>query len=224
MIKFKSQKSKVKTGNQKQATISQNNYISSSCSIHNSRIYKNGDSVYENAGTDISSFLISSYKHFAFEYPKFYKMDNLSKLGWLAAEILLGTEFKKKEYRPEDVGVILSNSSASLDTDKKYFDTVKNIPSPALFVYTLPNIMIGEICIRNNFRGENGFFVFEQFDPNFIEQYAGSLINNNILQACICGWVEVLKEDYKAVLFFVEKNAKTDIKFNAENMSRIFQK
>jgi len=150
-------------------------------------------------------------------------MDNLSKLGWLAAEILLGTEFKKKEYRPEDVGVILSNSSASLDTDKKYFDTVKNIPSPALFVYTLPNIMIGEICIRNNFRGENGFFVFEQFDPNFIEQYAGSLINNNILQACICGWVEVLKEDYKAVLFLVEKNAKTDIEFNAENMEAIFQ-
>jgi hypothetical protein len=32
-----------------------------------------------------------------------------------------------------------------------------------------------------------------------------------------------LKEDYKAVLFLVEKNAKTDIEFNAENMEAIFQ-
>ena len=30
-------------------------------------------------------------------------------------------------------------------------------PSPALFVYTLPNIVTGEIAIRNKYYGETSF-------------------------------------------------------------------
>ena len=151
-------------------------------------------------------FLLSVYHHFGINYPKFYKMDNLSKLGWLATEVLLKDSFEKERYKPEDIGVVLANANSSLDTDIKYYETVKDIASPALFVYTLPNIVIGEICIRHNFKGENAFFIFEEFDAGFIEQYVSNLINNNILQACICGWVELLGEQYKTVLFLVEKD------------------
>jgi hypothetical protein len=90
-------------------------------------------------------------------------------------------------------------------------------------VYTLPNIVIGEISIKNKFKGENAFFVFETFDAAFIQQYVAYLLNNNILQACICGWVDVLQEDYKAVLCLVEKDADlTSAPFSAENLNNIY--
>ncbi len=150
-------------------------------------------------------------------------MDNLSKLGWLASEMLLKDNFQKEKYKPEEIGIILSNANASLDTDEKYFAGIKDIPSPSLFVYTLPNIVTGEICIRNNFKGEDAFFVSDKFDSDFIKNYVAGLMDRNILQACICGWVELLREEYKVVLFLIEKN-KTDnaISFSKENMNKIF--
>jgi hypothetical protein len=196
-------------------------YISSSCVISNYSIRKDGVLLFQQTGMGIQDFLAAAYKALALEYPKFYKMDTLSKLGWLAAELLL-KGFDRQAYSAENLGVVLSNSNASLDTDRRYFDTVKTFASPALFVYTLPNIVIGEICIRHDLKGENGFFVFDQFDPNFVQQYVSGLINNNILQACICGWVDVLKEDHKAALFLVEKSKRTESTFTAENLKKIF--
>ena len=171
---------------------------------------------------DAAGFLLSAYQHFGFQYPKFYKMDHLSKLGWLAAELLLSKGFNPGLYQPEDIAVVLSNSNASLDTDYKYIETVREIPSPAVFVYTLPNIMIGEICIRHKFKGENAFFVFESFDAGFIHQYVRDLMENATARACICGWVDVLGAEYKAVLYLVEKVA-SSVPFDILSMNRIAQ-
>ena len=199
-------------------------YITSSCIISNHIVYKNEKSVFENAAADLPDFLISVYHYFGINYPKFYKMDNLSKLGWLAAEILLRDSFRADEYEPETIGVVLANASSSLDTDIKYYETTKDIASPALFVYTLPNIVIGEICIRHHFKGENAFFIFDEFNAEFIEQYVCNLINNNILQSCICGWVELLDDQYKTVLFLVEKDkAGLGSLFTKENINKIYQ-
>ena len=196
-------------------------HIKSSCVVRNYSISANDSDLFAGSEKNLADFLIAAYKHFNFEYPKFYKMDLLSKLGWLGTELLL-KDFEKSKYQSEDIGVVLSNANSSLDTDLRYFESVKSYPSPALFVYTLPNIVIGEICIRHNLKGENAFFVFEEFDANFIEQYVSGLINNNILQACICGWVDVLKESHKAALFLVEKGG-DGMDFTAENMSRLFE-
>ncbi|MEO8582165.1 MAG: hypothetical protein ABI415_00135 [Flavitalea sp.] len=199
-------------------------YITASCVISNHVVYKNETPVFGNKDVNLPGFLLSAYEHFEFKYPKFYKMDNLSKLGWLAAEVLLKQGFHTSHYHPDDIGVVLANSSSSLDTDIKYFQTTQTIASPALFVYTLPNIMIGEICIRHNFKGENGFFIFEQFNAGFLQHYVNNLFNNNTLQACICGWVELLDDEYKAVLFLVEKGTDTQTaRFSLENINKIYQ-
>ncbi|MFZ1453774.1 MAG: hypothetical protein WAT20_13795, partial [Ferruginibacter sp.] len=167
------------------------NHITASCIISNNIVYKNGLQVFEEKEPELPEFLVAIYRHFELQYPKFHKMDNLSKLGWLANEILLQNGFDKEKYKPEDVGIVLSNANASLDTDIKYYETTNTMASPALFVYTLPNIVIGEMAIRHHFKGENAFFIFECFDAGFIEQYVSNMINNNILQCCICGWVDV---------------------------------
>lgn len=203
--------------------MSTENYITSSCIIRDKVIYKNSQPVFENKGVELPEFLVTAYRNFELQYPKFHKMDNLGKLGWLVNELLLDSGFDKERYKPEEVGLVLSNASSSLDTDTRYYETVKSIPSPALFVYTLPNIVIGEIAIRHGFKGENAFFVSPEFDVGFIEQYVSGLVNNDILQACICGWVEVWGEDHDAALFLVEKaKSGNSINFTAKNLNKIY--
>lgn len=202
----------------------ENTYITSSCIIHNQVVYKDGQPVFEKMDAPVADFLLAVYKEFDVKYPKFYKMDNLSKLGWLATELLLKDNFTADSYTPDNIGVVLANSSASLDTDIKYYETAKSIASPSLFVYTLPNIVIGEICIRHQIKGENAFFIFEDFDAEFLEQYVSNLFLNSILQCCICGWVELFGEEYKTVLFLIERRfSGTGILFTTDNLKKIYQ-
>ena len=185
--------------------------------------------LFENREMNVQEFFTAVYHQFDMKYPKFYKMDYLCKLGWLTAEILLQENHLQEKYKPEETGVILCNASSSLDTDVRYFETTKSIASPALFVYTLPNIMTGEICIRHGFKGENAFFIFEQFDAGFIQQYVNNLIINNTLQVCICGWVELLQEKFRAILMLVEKKeagyapVSNEVVFSTNNILKIYQ-
>ena len=200
------------------------NHIISSCVIEVGSIFKNGESLFQNKSADLSGFLLSVYQHFQLNYPKYYKMDNLSKLGWLASEILLKDSYQKDQYQPEEVGLVLTNRNSSLDNDIKYFESAKEIASPSLFVYTLPNIVIGEICIRNNFKGEHAFYIQEMFDADFVTAQVNYLLDNNILKTCICGWVDVLDQDYKAALFLVERQ-QTDnsVPFSTKSINNIFE-
>ena len=200
-----------------------NKYITGSCTISNGIVRKNGQMVFESQHAALTDFLLSIYQGFKFSYPKFYKMDNLSKLGWLASEILLQNASLKENYKPEEIGLILTNTNSSLDNDLKYQSTISDIPSPSVFVYTLPNIVIGEICIRNNFKGEHAFFIQDKFDAGFIYAQLNYLLDSDILQAGICGWVDVLGEEYKAALFLIEKNnTGQGVVFSPDNMNRIF--
>jgi hypothetical protein len=202
--------------------LTQKKHITASCIISDQVVYKDTQPVYENKGLRLPEFLESVYQHFQLAYPKFYKMDRLCQLGFLACEILLEGNFKRDRYRPDEVAVVLANSNASLDTDLRYSETMKTIASPALFVYTLPNIMIGEICIRNGFKGENAFFVFKQFDATFIEQYVSYLLDGEMAESCICGWVELLREEYRAFLMLVEKgDFPASLLFTGKNITKM---
>jgi len=199
-------------------------YITGFCSIDNGIVAKDGVTVFEHQN-DLPGLLLAAYQHLQLAYPKFYKMDNLSKLGWLAAEFLLKDTFNKEEYQSEEVGVILANANSSLDDDVKYWESIKDVASPSLFVYTLPNIVIGEICIRNHFKGEQALYIQPEFDAQFIAQQVDYLLEKKIMQACICGWVDVFEQEYKVVLFLVEKKkTEMSIDFSAEVMSGIFNK
>ena len=197
-------------------------YISSSCRINESKVIKNEELLLENnAGSD--DWLIRVYKYFAFDYPKFYRMDSLSKLGWLASELLLKEGFQK-QYRPEDIGIVLSNKSSSLDTDIKYFESTRTIASPALFVYTLPNIVMGEISIRHHLKGENALFVSESFEPDFVQQYVKGLFESDSVELCICGWLEYFENDVEAAFFLVEKVENgMSLPFTEENINKLYQ-
>lgn len=183
---------------------------------------KNGAVLLEEAGSALPEFLRSLYDRFSGQYPKFHKMDLLSKLGWVATGILL-QDMPMDDYTPEDTGVVLANKSSSLDTDERYYETVQEIASPALFVYTLPNIVIGEISIRHKFKGENAFFITEEFDIEFITGYVQQLLDTGAINACICGWVEQYHTHYDAALYLIEKNNRGMAQpFTAENIRKLY--
>lgn len=143
------------------------------------------------------------YKHYGIDYPKFYKMSPLSKLGFLASELLL-KEVDLSGTDPEKVSVIIANSSASLHTDRIYQETIESKPSPAIFVYTLPNILIGEICIRNGFKGEGIFFIQEGFDKGFIFDFAETCLKSNQSELSLVGWVDMdMEGNYIADLYLL---------------------
>lgn len=197
-------------------------YIISYCSISNNRVSKNGEENFAATAENLQQFFIEAYRNLAIEYPKFYKMDNLSKLGFLTAEYLLKDLPADQQLSGNETALVLCSANASLDTDIKYFNTIEEGASPALFVYTLPNIVVGEICIRNKFKGQGACFVSDNFDAAFMEQYVNDLFSSGT-KYCICGWVDVLNELYTCAFFLVSANAAGGLLFNETNMNRIFE-
>lgn len=180
-------------------------FITTTCHIRNA-IFKtnNGIRVKERNAT-LDDFIMKCFKQLQVNYPKFYKMDNLSKLGFLATEALLSARFDKVDFQPDSVALILSNAHASLDTDINYLKSMKKVASPSLFVYTLPNIVAGEICIRHGLKGENAFFITDKFDAVLMTEYVSMVMNQPGTKMCIAGWVDVLEGHYDVFLYLVEK-------------------
>jgi len=208
-----------------------NSVISGYCSIRNNKVVVDDKLLFECPSGNFGGFAAAIYRHFSISYPKFHKMDNLSKLGFLSAELLLKGRNINERYSGDQTGIILMNSASSLDTDRRHQGTIKNrgeyFPSPAVFVYTLPNVVIGEICIRHKFFGEGNFFVMEKFNPSFMTDYLSQLIDYNIVECCIAGWVEIDGDNFESVLFLVEKNRGTEtgiVNFEATAIELIYNR
>lgn len=177
------------------------------CEIKEGEIKLNGTVIYENKALPFAKFIKGAYKEFELKYPKFHKMDRLCKLAFVTANLLL-KEDQLKSFAPEDIAVVMANSNSTLHTDSKYADSIQDrenyFPSPAVFVYTLPNIMVGEICIKYNIKGESVFFVSNQFDKEMLLDYSKDLLDSGAAQICLMGWVDYTEEDYHAILYLVQ--------------------
>jgi 3-oxoacyl-(acyl-carrier-protein) synthase len=154
-------------------------------------------------------FSKSLYKELNCKYPKFYKMDKLCKLAFLGSELLLKNA-DLSSYQPEDIAIVLSNGSSSSETDSEYQKTINDrdnyFPSPKIFVYTLANIMAGEIAIRNGFKGENAVFIEEKFNKEFLFDYCKLLFDNNKAKAVIAGRInyDSVKSERYVELYLAE--------------------
>ena len=152
-------------------------------------------------------------------YAKFFKMDSLCKWAFVATECLF---YKNDLYAGIDknkTGVVLTTAHGCLDVDKRYLAGIA-IPSPALFVYTLPNIMLGEICIRHGFKGEQACLVTEQYDPNELFFTVTSLLSCG-MDAILCGWADVAGQTCNLCLFWVSKKG-PGIAFSPEALRVIY--
>ncbi len=178
--------------------------------------------------------LTAIYKQYIGGYSKYYKMDGLSRLGFIASELLLKAEAGALHLHPlgvpadlqsggkQDVSkiehlshdfdraVILFNRSSSIASDKKYLASIADkdnyFPSPSIFVYTLPNIVTGEIAIRNGYHGETSFYVLADKDEAQMQEILHTAFMDGQTKSAVTGWLDY--EDathFEADLYIVER-------------------
>ena len=169
--------------------------------------YLNGEQVIS-ISVEEDNYLRKIYTSLQLDYPKFYKMDVLSKMALLADALLSDELFNAQD---DGLQLIFANASSSQQIDMDFIHSYKNegAPSPSLFVYTLPNIVTGELSIRRKRHGENIFFITQEFDDQlFGDQIMFSFQRGN--EQCLCAWVEAgeaLNEE--CFLFLVENDGGT---------------
>lgn len=198
-------------------------YIEGVARIAKGKVILNEQVLFEENHDNFTSFIKAAYKHLDTKYSKFFKMDALSKLAFLTADILL-KDANLPQGQEHDVALVFSNRASSLDTDRKHQQSIADsdhyFPSPAVFVYTLPNICLGEISIKHSLYSENSFFIFDTFNATHLHTYAIALLDAKKASSVVCGWVDVDADAYEAILFFVGANG--SVPFNSNELNRIY--
>lgn len=198
-----------------------NLFIQSYCKVNNSTIFLNGNSIFSSTTNSFSDFVKEASVSLHTDYPRLFKMDNLSKLAFLAADILLNNNLEKNQ----NTAIVLSNRASSLDTDRKHQESITDkehyYPSPSVFVYTLPNICIGEISIKHQLLSENSFFIFERFNAEHLYIHANQLLKTKKADRVLCGWTDFDNESYEAFLYLVSENG--SIVHNKEQINRLYK-
>lgn len=150
------------------------------------------------------------YKQQIGDYPKFYKMDILARLAFVATELLLKASPQESEadkWHGSEVAVILFNHSSSVVADRQYLATIGDdeassvplsrerfFPSPSVFVYTLPNITAGEVAIRHHLCGETSFYILPERDETLMQQILEATLAQTNATSAISGWVDAESE------------------------------
>ena len=170
-----------------------------------------------------NALLSELYRNHIADWPKFFKMDTLSKAGFVATELLL-KEINEHRCSSEEFvqsrAIVLFGSTASLCADRNYQETIQEkdnyYPSPALFVYTLPNIVTGEIAIRNHWRGETSFYVLEEPDAAQMAFHRSCALQDNVTESILAGWVDSAQnDDFQAFMTLIGKEDAADTEWLA---------
>ncbi len=201
------------------------NTVTSYAHIKQNQVSVNGEILFKRvASLSLTEFMTDAYKSLGISYPKFHKMDLLCKLGFLCTEFALKQTNFLINNAHHKTAIVLSNAASSLTTDRQHQLTICDkqnyFPSPAVFVYTLPNIVIGELAIRHKITGENAFFVSANFDADLIINYAESLFAEGSTGA-LCGWVEVDETIFEAFIFLAETTINTNKNTNFKPLNKL---
>lgn len=207
--------------------------IISYCHIKNNSVVVNGKVLHELPATeDLIAFLGEVYKLIPLNYPKFFKMDQACKLGILATECVIRNIPEFDAFPKKEIALVFSNAASSIESDRKHLKTINDktnyFPSPAVFVYTLANIVMGEIAIKHKISGENAFFISEKFDAELLYQYTELLVNQDLAQSVLAGWVNVDGKSAEAFVYCVKspnfKDAKNglELEHSAQTLQHLY--
>ena len=152
------------------------------------------------------NMLTPLYKQYIRDYPRYYKMDILSKVAFICSELLLQAEGTRDQHK-EDRAVILFNHSSAVVSDRTFLSTIFEdfYPSPSVFVYTLPNIATGEIAIRNGYHGGTSFYILPRKSAEIMDIVINASFRDKAMQSAITGWVNCDDENhFEAEMMIVE--------------------
>lgn len=167
------------------------------------------------------------YHSLSLAYPKFFKMDQLCKSGFLVSELLMRAMGCDTATAKKKVSIVLFNRSASSDDDLLYLQSIRDkddyYPSPSIFVYTLANIVSGEIAIRNKIFGESDFYISEHLSAEALCRQVGMVMEEEDCEAVLCGWIEYFKGKCEVVLYWVNREDDNKyISFNPVTINKLW--
>ena len=206
------------------------NYINAYCRIDNSQVIVNNNCILPNDEDNVSAWASYIYKSSDIQYPKFFKMDTLCKFGFLASEFVMRKLGLSPEEPKKDWAIVCLNSCSSIDTDRRYQGTIQDadnyFPSPSVFVYTLANIVTGEIAIRHKIMGESSTYIFEKLNTEKLCELGSNALAEGRADNMLCGWIDYELGHCNVLLFAVSKH-KTDsslMEWTPDNIEKCFMK
>lgn len=127
--------------------------------------------------SDFKTYIKGLFASVSEPYMKFSKMDDYCRLGTTAVQLLLDKAGGVSQYDPYEIALIVNTDTGCIESDLAHWDNItadEYVSSPAIFVYTLPNVVAGEICIKNKFKGEGVTLVGNADDPKtIVERFCG---------------------------------------------------
>lgn len=155
-----------------------------------------------------AGLLSEIYRKYVGDYPKYHKMDALSRLAFLATELLLS---RGDVPQDSERATILFNRTSSVVADRCHLGSIAKpgefYPSPSVFLGTLPNIATGEIAIRHGYTGETSLYITDFRDEALMKKVVSSSFSPGGFRSLICGFVDCDRGDsFEADLKMLVKN------------------
>jgi len=148
----------------------------------------------ENRG---SALITEIFKKYLADGSRFFKMDLYSRLAYAGTSLLAKDALEDAD--PEDRALFIFTQNGSVLADRKHLSTFSNpeefFPSPAIFINTLPNVVLGEIAVKNSIKGETTLVLLPHRDEAAMNRIIEATVSATRPSVMLCGWVDCEAED-----------------------------
>lgn len=90
--------------------------------------------------------------------------------------------------------IVLFNMTSTAIVDKEFLETISDnnayYPSPSIFVYTLPNIVTGEVAMRYGWQVETSFYVLRERNEQMIHEIVNATAQAHPGERILYGWMD----------------------------------
>ncbi len=146
----------------------------------------------ENQG---AALLPEIFKKYLADGSRFFKMDLFSRLAYVGTGLLAKDALE--DCAPEDRGLLIGTLNGSVLADRKHLSTFSEeyYPSPAIFINTLPNVVLGEIAVTHQIQGETTLLMLPGLEDACLENILDATLAATQPSVLIAGWVDCESEN-----------------------------
>ncbi|HQV52129.1 MAG: hypothetical protein IPH21_02100 [Flavobacteriales bacterium] len=166
--------------------------------------------------------LNNAWSALGIELPRFPRMDRSSKLVAICGSSFFIEGGALAGHSKETIGMVIMGKHGSMDTDSKYQAQLDadNHASPGQFVYTLPNIAMGEFSIQHGLYGSGLCLLNNAPDLSQMREACVILLHDHGMDAIVCGWSDIFADQATATFMVVTERTLAD--WNAAELEKIF--
>ncbi len=137
------------------------------------------------------------FKKYLADGSRFFKMDLYSRLAYVGTTLLAKDALE--DAGSEDRALVIFTQNGSVLADRKHLSTFSHpdefFPSPAVFINTLPNVVLGEIAVKNSIKGETTLVLLPDRDETAMQRIIEATVAATRPSVLICGWVDCDADD-----------------------------